>query len=164
MRGPHVFLGYYKNEEATREAVDAEGWLHSGDVGEIDADGFLRITDRKKELIITSGGKNIAPAILEGKLKQIPGVSQAVVVGDRRNYLAALLTLDPVARRDGRRVRSAAPRASPKSWPPAPAFRQYLDKQVEEVNSGPGALRDDQALYGPPPRAVHRGRASSPRR
>ena len=134
MRGPHVFLGYYKNEEATREAVDSEGWLHSGDVGEME-DGFLRITDRKKELIITSGGKNIGPAILEGKLKQIPGLSQAVVVGDRRNYLAALLTLDPqraatVAESVG------SPAREPEELATDPVFRQYLDKQVEEVNSG----------------------------
>ena len=95
MRGPHVFRGYYKNDEATRETLDAEGWLHSGDVGEIDADGFLRVTDRKKELLITSGGKNIAPQYLEGKLKQIPAVSQAVAIGDRRPYVVALLTLDP---------------------------------------------------------------------
>src|SRR6185436_4599108 len=95
MRGPHIFLGYFKNEQATREVVDSGGWLHSGDIGEIDADGFLKITDRKKELIITSGGKNIAPAIIEGKLRQIPAVSQAVVIGDRRNYLVALVTLDP---------------------------------------------------------------------
>ena len=112
MRGPHVFRGYYKNDDATRETLDAEGWLHSGDVGEIDADGFLRVTDRKKELIITAGGKNIAPQYLEGKLKQIPAVSQAVAIGDRRPYVVALLTLDParvaeVAARAGSPARTA---------------------------------------------------------
>jgi acyl-CoA synthetase (AMP-forming)/AMP-acid ligase II len=70
MRGPHVFKGYAKNEGATRETLVAEGWVHSGDVGEIDADGFLRVTDRMKEILITSRGKNIAPQHLEGKLKQ----------------------------------------------------------------------------------------------
>lgn len=94
-RGPHVFVGYYKNEEATREALDDQGWLHSGDIGMIDEEGFLYVTDRKKELIITSGGKNVAPVPIESKLKAIPGVAQAVVVGDRRKYLSALVILDP---------------------------------------------------------------------
>lgn len=94
IRGPHVFKGYYKDADATREAVDDEGWLHSGDVGEIDAEGFVQITDRKKELIITAGGENIAPAFVEGQLKSIPLISQAVVIGDRRRYLSALITLD----------------------------------------------------------------------
>ncbi len=95
MRGRHVFIGYFKNKEATDETIDKDGWLHSGDVGEIDDLGFLKITDRKKELLITSGGENISPQILEGKLKSIPIVSQVVVVGDRRKYITALFTLDP---------------------------------------------------------------------
>ena len=94
-RGPHVFVGYYKNPEATEEAVDAEGWLHSGDIGVLDEAGFLFVTDRKKELIITSGGKNVAPVPIESKLKGIPGVAQAVVLGDRRKFLSALIMLDP---------------------------------------------------------------------
>jgi long-subunit acyl-CoA synthetase (AMP-forming) len=94
-RGPHVFVGYYKDDEATREALDEDGWLHSGDIGMIDEDGFLYVTDRKKELIITSGGKNVAPVPIESKIKAIPGVAQAVVLGDRRKFLSALVILDP---------------------------------------------------------------------
>ena len=94
VKGPNVFQGYYKNEEATRETI-VDGWLHTGDVGEIDADGFIRITGRKKDIIITAGGKNITPANLEAEIKQHPLVSQCVVIGDRRPYLVALVTLDP---------------------------------------------------------------------
>jgi len=94
VRGPNVFQGYYKNEEATRETI-VEGWLHTGDIGEIDGDGFIKITGRKKDIIITAGGKNITPANLEAEIKQQPLVSQCVVVGDRRPYLVALITLDP---------------------------------------------------------------------
>ena len=92
--GPNVFQGYYKNEEATRETI-VDGWLHTGDLGEIDPDGFIKITGRKKDIIITAGGKNITPANLENEIKQHPLVSQCVVVGDRRPYLVALVTLDP---------------------------------------------------------------------
>ena len=134
VRGPHVFEGYYKDDAATAEALDADGWLHTGDVGQIDRDGFLRITDRKKELIITAGGKNIAPQHLEGQLKQIAAVSQAVAIGDRRPYVVALLTLDPArvvaeaqkAGSDARTVDEAA-RSAP--------FRAYVEKQVELVNA-----------------------------
>jgi long-chain acyl-CoA synthetase len=94
VRGPNIFQGYYKNEEATREAL-VDGWLHTGDIGAIDADGFIKITGRKKDIIITAGGKNITPANLEAEVKQHPLVSQCVVIGDRRPYLVALLTLDP---------------------------------------------------------------------
>ena len=94
VKGPNVFQGYYKNEEATRETI-VDGWLHTGDLGEIDGDGFIKITGRKKDIIITAGGKNITPANLENEIKQHPLVSQCVVVGDRRPYLVALVTLDP---------------------------------------------------------------------
>jgi len=93
IRGPHVFKEYYRNPEATREAIDPEGWFHSGDIGTLDADGFLRITDRKKDIIVTSGGKNVAPQNVENMLKNDKFVSQAFVYGDRRKYLTALITL-----------------------------------------------------------------------
>jgi long-chain acyl-CoA synthetase len=94
VKGPNVFQGYYKNEEATRETI-VDGWLHTGDVGEIDSEGFITITGRKKDIIITAGGKNITPANLENEIKQHPLASQCVVVGDRRPYLVALVTLEP---------------------------------------------------------------------
>ena len=95
IKGPNIFQGYYKNEEATRETLEESGWLHTGDLGRLDEDGFLFITGRKKDIIITAGGKNITPANLENGLKQTRWISQAVVIGDRRPYLIALITLDP---------------------------------------------------------------------
>jgi long-chain acyl-CoA synthetase len=94
IRSDAVFAGYYKEPDATAAALTEDGWLCTGDVGEIDAEGFLRITDRKKDLIITAGGKNIAPQNLENALKTSRFVSQAIVVGDRRPYVTALVTLD----------------------------------------------------------------------
>ncbi|MGN6588042.1 MAG: AMP-dependent synthetase/ligase [Solirubrobacterales bacterium] len=94
VKGPNVFQGYHKNPEATAETI-VDGWLHTGDLGEIESDGFIKITGRKKDIIITAGGKNITPANLEAEIKQQPLVSQCVVVGDRRPYLVALVTLDP---------------------------------------------------------------------
>jgi long-chain acyl-CoA synthetase len=93
-RGDNVVSGYYERPEATAEAWDEEGWFHTGDIGEFDADGFLRITDRKKDLIKTSGGKYVAPQKIENLLKLQPHISQAVVIGDRRKYCVALITLD----------------------------------------------------------------------
>ena len=96
IKGPNIFQGYYKNEEATSETIEGEErWLHTGDLGRLDEDGFLYITGRKKDIIITAGGKNITPANLENGLKQNRWISQAVVIGDRRPYLIALITLDP---------------------------------------------------------------------
>ncbi|MBX3231343.1 MAG: AMP-binding protein [Labilithrix sp.] len=135
MRGQHVFKGYLKDEEATKNALDADGWLHSGDIGEIDKDGFLKITDRKKDLLITAGGENIAPQVLEGHLKAIPVVGQAVVVGDRMKYLAALVTLDPE-----RVLTEAALCGSPAKTIAEAAtcetFKTHLQKQIDEVNKG----------------------------
>ena len=134
IRGRHVFAGYYKDQAGTDAALDADGWLHSGDVGEIDDDGFLRITDRKKDLIITAGGENVAPQLVEGFLKAIPVVSQAVVIGDRQRYLAALITLDVA-----RLVEDAAAIGSPARDPLAAAsceiFNAHVQRQIDAVNA-----------------------------
>ena len=94
MQHPGVFAGYYKNAAATRDTVDDDGWLHTGDVGMLDGDGYLTITDRKKDIIITSGGKNISPAEIENKLKVSPYVKEAIVIGDGRKYLSALIGIE----------------------------------------------------------------------
>lgn len=134
MRGPHVFPGYYRDEEATARTIDSEGWLHSGDLGEIDAGGFLTITGRRKDLIITSGGHNIAPQNIEQALKGIAPVSQAVVLGDRRSYLIALLTLDPariahVAREIG------SPAADLRAASLCPRFQAYFHERIEALEA-----------------------------
>jgi long-chain acyl-CoA synthetase len=90
-RGPHIMLGYWNNPEATAQSIDSEGWFHTGDIGEIDQDGFLRITDRKKDILINAYGKNIAPQPLEALLKSSPYVGTPVLIGDRRKYLVALI-------------------------------------------------------------------------
>ncbi|MGY1741010.1 MULTISPECIES: AMP-dependent synthetase/ligase [unclassified Blastococcus] len=97
IRGGVVMRGYWKNEQATAEAIDADGWFHTGDLGEIDADGFVRITGRKKEILVTAGGKNVAPAVLEDRLRAHRLVSQCIVVGDQRPFIGALVTLDEEA-------------------------------------------------------------------
>lgn len=133
LRGRHVFMGYYKEVEQTKEAIDEEGWLHTGDVGSLDDRGFLTITDRIKELIITAGGENIAPQAIEALLKSIPVIGQAVVVGDRRKYLTALLTLDP----DNLPVEAKRAESRATDIPSAlecDRFRSYLDAQIQSVN------------------------------
>jgi long-subunit acyl-CoA synthetase (AMP-forming) len=133
MRGPHVFKGYYGDPVATAAAIDADGWLHSGDIGEIDSDGFVQITDRKKELIITAGGENIPPQLVEGHLKSIAAVSQAVLIGDRRRYLSALLTLDPerilaISSLADSPARTAAEAAA------CPKVIAHLQREIDRVN------------------------------
>ena len=100
IRSNTVFAGYYNDPAATAEALDDEGFVHTGDVGHLDDDGFLVITDRKKDIIVTAGGKNVSPQNLENELKAQPVISQALVVGDRRPYIAALITVDPEAQGD----------------------------------------------------------------
>ena len=103
IKGDLVFAGYWNNDEATRETFTDDGWFKSGDIGELDDDGYLRITGRKKELIVTAGGKNVAPTVLEDRLRAHPLVSQCIVVGDQRPYIAALVTLDLEALDEWRR-------------------------------------------------------------
>jgi long-subunit acyl-CoA synthetase (AMP-forming) len=135
MRGPHVFKGYFKSPDATAATIDAEGWLHSGDIGELDEAGFLRITDRKKELFKTAGGKYIAPQHLEGLLKGIPGVGQAVVVGgDDKKYVAALLALDP--ENAPRIATTLGVSGSLEQLAAHPDFLAYVQREVDRLNGG----------------------------
>jgi long-chain acyl-CoA synthetase len=132
-RGANVAAGYYRRPEATAESWDAEGWFHTGDIGEIDADGFLRITDRKKDLIKTSGGKYVAPQKIENLLKLEPHVSQAIVIGDNRKYCVALVTLDAeeVERwAAGRGISFDGAEAMAEH----PAVRQLVESEVAHVN------------------------------
>ncbi|NJP90694.1 long-chain fatty acid--CoA ligase [Nonomuraea sp. FMUSA5-5] len=103
-KGRNVFHGYWKNDEATADVIDPEGWFHTGDIGELDADGYLRITGRKKEILVTAAGKNVAPGPLEDALRAHPLISQAMIVGDGRPFVAALITLDPEALPAGAKV------------------------------------------------------------
>jgi long-chain acyl-CoA synthetase len=128
VRGPNVFMGYFKEPEATAETLK-DGWLCSGDLGAFDKDGFLTITGRKKEIIITAGGKNIAPKNIEAAIKQSPIVGEAVVIGDRRKYLVALLTLDEEA------ARKVAPEITDaERLAAAPQIQAAIQKQIDEVN------------------------------
>jgi long-chain acyl-CoA synthetase len=136
MRGPWIMRGYRGLPDATAEALDADGWLHTGDVGFVDGEGFLAITDRKKDLIKTSGGKYVAPAELESKLKAISRlVSQVLVHGDRRNYVTALVTLDPEALAAWAREQGRAG-ASPAELAALPEVRAAVQRDVERLNAG----------------------------
>jgi long-chain acyl-CoA synthetase len=130
-RSGMVFAGYYKDAEATRETLTEDGFLRTGDVGEVDRDGFLRITDRKKDLIITAGGKNISPSNIETALKRHSLVANAVVIGDRRPYVTALLTLDLDAARS---FASSHGVADGTPLHEAPAIREEVERHVAEVN------------------------------
>jgi long-chain acyl-CoA synthetase len=133
VRGPGVFVGYFKNEEATRETVDAEGWLHTGDVGALDADGFLKITDRKKDIIITAGGKNISPSEIENRLKVSPYIREAVVIGDRRKYLTALIGIEPDTVGDWA-TRRRLGYTTYRDLTTKPEVRELVQGVVDEVN------------------------------
>jgi long-chain acyl-CoA synthetase len=138
IKGPNIFQGYYKNEEATRETLE-DGWLHTGDLGRLDEDGFLYITGRKKDIIITAGGKNITPANLENGLKQNRWISQAVVIGDRRPYLIALITLDP-EEAPALAEQLGLDDASLPALAQNEAVRAEVQKAVDEVNAHVGPV------------------------
>jgi long-chain acyl-CoA synthetase len=132
LRGPNVFAGYHDDAESTRETV-RDGWVYTGDLGSIDADGYLTITGRKKDLIITSSGKNISPDNLESLLRETRWISNAVVYGDRRSYLVALVTLDPDE------VPALAEQLGVPADPAAMAaderVRQVIQHDIDEVNA-----------------------------
>ena len=134
VRSEGVFAGYYKNDDATRATIDAEGWLHSGDVGELDADGFLKITDRKKDIIITSGGKNVSPSWIENLLKCSPYVREAIVIGDRRKYLTALIGIELDTVGDWA-TRRRIPFTTYKDLSEQPAVLEMIGDVVEQVNA-----------------------------
>jgi long-chain acyl-CoA synthetase len=121
IRGATVFGGYYRNPEATAETLTPDGWLRSGDIGTIDADGYLTITDRKKDIIVTAGGKNVAPQVIENALKTSPYISNVVVIGDNRPYLVALITVD-------------ADEVKALGAPDSPEVHAEIARGVEEVN------------------------------
>jgi long-chain acyl-CoA synthetase len=134
IRGPQIMTGYRNQPEKTAEAIDPDGWLHTGDIGELDEDGYLKIVDRKKELIITAGGKNISPANLEAKLKAHSLIGTACVIGDQRPYLTALIVLDPDvapvwAAQQGIEERSLDQLANNE------ALRAEIQSAVDELNS-----------------------------
>ncbi|MGH9389802.1 MAG: AMP-dependent synthetase/ligase, partial [Vicinamibacteria bacterium] len=133
LRGPNIFQGYHRDPAATEEALDREGWLHTGDIGEIDEEGFLRITDRKKDLIVTAGGKNVAPQNVENLLKTDPYISQAMVHGDRRKFCSAVIVLNHEAvmrwaERAGLAEREFASLAA------HPKVRDLLQRSIDEKN------------------------------
>jgi long-chain acyl-CoA synthetase len=160
IQGPNIFRGYYKNEQATRETLDAH-WLHTGDLGRLDEDGFLYITGRKKDIIITAGGKNITPANLENGLKQTRWISQAVVVGDRRPYLAALVTLDPdeVA---ALAQQLALEDLSPEAVAGDERVRAEIQRAVDEVNSHVGSVEQIKRFEILPRDLSHEGGELTP--
>jgi long-chain acyl-CoA synthetase len=132
LRGPHIFAGYLNKPEKTAEAL-RDGWLHTGDVGEMDAAGFVRITDRMKDIIITAGGKNITPSEIENQLKFSPYISDAIVIGDKRSYLTCLVMID-----HDNVVKFAqdndVPFTNYASLCRAPEVVELIDKEVEAVN------------------------------
>ncbi len=133
MRGPNIMRGYWKKEEATREVLEEDGWFHSGDIGIIDDQGFLKITDRKKDIIVTAGGKNVAPQNIENLLKQSPWISQAMVHGDKRPYLVALLTLNPEAL--DRFARETGRTIAPEAYATDDGLRKQLQAEIDHANA-----------------------------
>jgi long-chain acyl-CoA synthetase len=134
LRGGIMFAGYWHNEAATAETVDAAGWLHTGDLGSLDDEGFLRVTGRKKELIVTAGGKNVAPAVLEDRLRAHPLISQCMVVGDNRPFIACLITLDAEALEHWKRQHGKPADATAADLAGDPDLIAEIQAAVDEAN------------------------------
>ena len=134
IQGDHVFRGYWNNDSATAEAIDADGWFHTGDLGELDDDGYLRITGRKKELIVTAGGKNVAPAVLEDRIRAHPLISQCMVVGDRQPFIAALVTIDEEALPAWRKSNGKPDDATVENLRDDSDLRGEVQKAVDDAN------------------------------
>jgi long-chain acyl-CoA synthetase len=134
VRGPNVFRGYLNQPEKTREAIDEQGWLRTGDVGTVDADGFFRITDRMKDIIITAGGKNVTPSEWENELKFSPYITDAVVIGDKRPYLAAIVMID-LENAEKYAQEHAVPFSSYASLTRAPEVQALIQAEIDRVNA-----------------------------
>ena len=142
VRGPNVMKGYYKLDKETAETIDGDGWLHTGDIAQIDSDGFIKITDRKKEIIVLSGGKNISPANLESKLVADQYISQACVFGDRRKHLAALLVPAMEHLHDVLKAKGLADKP-PEEIVKSPEVRSFYQARLREFNK---PLSDVEAI------------------
>jgi long-chain acyl-CoA synthetase len=134
LRGGIVFAGYWQSDAATKETLDADGWLHTGDLGSLDSEGFLRVTGRKKELIVTAGGKNVSPAVLEDQLRAHPLISQVMVVGDNRPFIACLITLDPEAFEHWKQQHSKPADAAPADLATDPDLLAEIQAAIDDAN------------------------------
>jgi long-chain acyl-CoA synthetase len=134
VRGHMVFQGYWNNEAATKETIDEEGWLHTGDVGVLDDDGFLTITGRKKDLIVTASGKNVAPAVLEDRLRAHWLISECLVVGDAKPYIAALVAGDPETFAQWKADKGKPDGTTIADFRDDPAFRAEIQAAIDEAN------------------------------
>jgi len=135
IRGPNVMKGYYNAPEATREVLEPDGWFHSGDIGEIDPAGFVRITDRKKDIIVTAGGKNVAPQNIENSLKTFPLISQAMVHGDKRKYLSVLITVNEETARKMLQDSGITPPAAYADVAARPEIVAAVQKVIDTLNA-----------------------------
>jgi long-chain acyl-CoA synthetase len=134
IRGGIVMRGYWKNEDATKENIDSDGWFHTGDLGELDDDGFLKITGRKKEILVTAGGKNVAPAVLEDRLRSHSLISQCIVVGDQRPFIAALITLDEEALPQWLESKGKPKDQTAEQVKDDPELREEIEAAVKDAN------------------------------
>ena len=164
VRGGNVFMGYLNQPGKTAETIDADGWLHTGDVGAADGDGFFRITDRMKDIIITAGGKNITPSEWENELKFSPYVTDAVVIGDRRAYLCAIVKID-LENVEKFAQDNDVPFSNYASLARAPEILGLIQQEIEKVNKKFARVEQIKKILLPTgPTAERRGRGSSRRR